>query len=112
MAVSHRLDRRSPGTRRLPIWNGGAVLGATRGEFVDRAEKLARGSGTAQRNQFNRLDLPLADRLDVVPGLPVEAAAAGLGRVRVLDRANGRARSVRVSPCAGQDRIPAEPDFD
>src|SRR2546427_3545695 len=94
----------------FPILVRHSVLGPARREPVDRGVELARGHGAAPRNASDGLDLPSVDRRDVVPGLPVEVAAAGLRRLRILDRANGRARRVRVPPRSGEGFLPAEPE--
>ncbi len=44
-------------------------------------KELARGSGTAKPSSFGDLDLPGIDRLHVVSGLSLEAAAARLRRI-------------------------------
>src|SRR5262249_43615716 len=105
LAVSDRNDRRSSGTGRLPICHGGSVLGIAPRERVDRPQELVGRFGAAPCQPRDHLDLPSADRRAVVPGLPLEAAVAGLRRLPVLDRADGRACGVRVSSRARQELI-------
>src|SRR5262245_37928721 len=76
-------------------------------ERVDRVQELVGKFGAAECRQCDHLGLPSADRRTVAPGLPLEVAVAGFRRLRVLDRSDGRACGLRVSPRAGQERISA-----
>src|SRR5262249_8346384 len=107
LAVSNRSDGRSSRTGHLPICYGGAVLGITLRECVDRLQELVGRFGAAPCWPSDHLGLPPVDRRAVVSGLPLEATIAGLRWLQVLDRADGRACGVRVSSRARQERISA-----
>src|SRR5437763_1788871 len=74
---------------------------------MDRMDQLARGPRATQRRSHHDLRLPCLDRVHVVPGLPMEAAAADLRWISILDRRDGGERGLRVSPRAGDQRLSA-----
>src|SRR5262249_62035708 len=83
----------------------GVVFGPHYRKHRDRDPELAGRSSAAHGLSFRHLVRSRARGRNVVPGNAVEAAAAGVRRLAILDRTDGEPRDLRVSsraryPCS------------